>query len=95
MAKQEFKLGKWEETALYFMKARGDGNEMGFMLKRGNPASEVWWKYFNHKGMQSKANYMAERLRADKEYMVPCEAVSDFDPTYREPAKPRMPYKDE
>ena len=55
MAKQEFQLGKWEETALYFMKARADGNEMGYMLKADNPAAEAWWKYFIHKGMQKKA----------------------------------------
>ena len=29
MAKQEFKLGKWEETALYFMRARADGEQIG------------------------------------------------------------------
>jgi hypothetical protein len=95
MAKQEFQLGKWEETALYFMKARADGNEMGYMLKADNPAAEVWWRYFANKGMQKKAEYMAARLREGKEYMVPCQNVTDFDPTYRQPAKPRMPYKDE
>jgi hypothetical protein len=95
MAKQEFQLGKWEETALYFMKARADGKEMGYMLKADNPAAEAWWRYFVNKGMIKKAEYMAARLREGKEYMVPCENVSDFDPTYRLPSKSRLPYKDE
>ena len=95
MAKREIQLGKWEETAIYFMRARSDGEQIGYMINKFNPASENWWKYFKAKDMKNKAEHMAARLREGKEYMVPCETVQDFDPTYRPPAKPRMPYKDE
>lgn len=97
MGKQqpEVKLGKFEEQALYFMKQRADGGDLGHMVKAGDQSAQDWWRYFIHKGMQKKAQYMASRLREGKEYMVPCETVQDFDPTYRPPAKPRMPYKDE
>ena len=95
MAKREAQLGKFEETALYFMKSRSHGEQLGYMVNKNNPASEGWWRYFKAKDMKEKAEYMAARLREGKEYMVPCETVQDFDPTYRPPAKPRMPYKDE
>ena len=93
--KKEFELPDWEKKALFFMKTRSDGDKIGLMVKAGEQAAEDWWRYFIHKGMQKKAQYMAARLREGKEYMVPCETVSDFDPTYRPPAKPRMPYKED
>jgi len=96
MGKQrEVALGKFEEQALYFMKQRSDGDQIGHMVRAGDQSAEDWWKYFVHKGMQKKAQYMAARLREGKEYMVPCENVLDFDPTYRSPNTARKPYNDD
>ena len=95
MAKSELKLSDWDQKALYFMKLSADGDQMGYMLRKEDPASEVWWKYFANKGMKQKAHYLASRMRQDKDYMVPCQDPNDLDPAYRPPAKPRMPYKDE
>lgn len=93
--KQTVKLNDWEEKALYFMKLKGNGQQIGYMLRKEDPASEIWWKYFINKGMKQKAQYLASRMRQDKDYMVPCQDPNDLDPAYRPPAKPRMPYKDE
>ena len=97
MGKQqpEVKLGKFEEQALYFMKQRSDGGDLGHMVKAGDQSAQNWWRYFLHKGMQKKAQYMAARLREGKEYMVPCEKPSELDFTYTAPNSGRRPYNDD
>lgn len=95
MAKTETKLNEWEENALHFMRARGNGQNMGLMINKDHPSAALWWKYFMHKGMRDKANYMSARLREGKEYMVPCENPSELDFTYTAPNSGRRPYNDD